>query len=97
MDLAWVHLRRGDFQPIQRPEDALAYDYTLQDRAVVEHYRALQTIGSPATVRAKIEEKVEASGADEVRVMTNVYDPAARLRSYELLAEVFVLASAAIS
>jgi luciferase family oxidoreductase group 1 len=91
MDLAWVHLRRGDFQPIQRPEDAMAYDYSPQDRAVVAHYRALQTIGSPETVRAQIEAKVEASGADEVMVMTNVYDPAARLRSYELLAEAFEL------
>ena len=44
-------------------------------------------MGDPETVRAEIERRAEAAGADEVMVTTNVFDPDARLRSFELLAE----------
>jgi alkanesulfonate monooxygenase SsuD/methylene tetrahydromethanopterin reductase-like flavin-dependent oxidoreductase (luciferase family) len=45
-------------------------------------------VGSPETVRAGIERFVAATGADELMVVSAIYDPAARVRSYEILAEV---------
>ena len=92
MDLAWVRLQRGEFAPIPSPEEAQAYDYAPHEQAVVRRYRALQVIGTPETVRAQIEAKVDAAGADEVMVITTVHDHAARLHSYALLAEAFDLA-----
>jgi len=50
--------------------------------------------GTPAHVRERVEAEAAAAGADEVMVMTIVHDPAARLRSYELLAETFQLGAA---
>jgi alkanesulfonate monooxygenase SsuD/methylene tetrahydromethanopterin reductase-like flavin-dependent oxidoreductase (luciferase family) len=44
-------------------------------------------IGSPATVRAGIEQLASEYVADEVIVVTITHDHAARRRSYELLAE----------
>ena len=43
-------------------------------------------VGSPDTVRRGLEQFVERTGADELIVASAIYDHAARLRSYELLA-----------
>lgn len=91
MDLAWVRLRRGELKPLATPEEAVAYPYTPEELAVVRGYRALTIVGSPQTVREQIEAKVKEAGADEVIVSSMIHDHAARLRSYELLAEVFEL------
>ena len=91
MDLVWVRLQRGTFGPLPSPEEALAYDYSPQERAVVQRYRALQVVGDPATVRARIEAMVDESGADEVMIVSNLHGHPERLRSYELIADAFGL------
>jgi alkanesulfonate monooxygenase SsuD/methylene tetrahydromethanopterin reductase-like flavin-dependent oxidoreductase (luciferase family) len=48
---------------------------------------ACSFVGSPATVRAGLTRFVAETGADELIVAAGIYDQAARLRSYELLAE----------
>lgn len=90
-DLMWVQLRKGQFRPIPTPEEALAYPYTGQDRAIIEHYRGLVIVGDPTRVREEIHGLVEGTGANEVIVTSNIHSPAARLRSFELLADVFAL------
>ena len=45
-------------------------------------------VGSPETVRGGLEAFIEETRADEVIVAAAIYDHAARLRSYEILAEV---------
>ena len=47
--------------------------------------------GTPAQVRATLEQMVEESGADEVMVQDLIADPVDRRRSHELLAEAFAL------
>ncbi len=44
-------------------------------------------IGDAATVREKIEAFVERTGADELMIVSQIYDHEARLRSYEIVAE----------
>jgi len=89
MDLAWLRIRRGEFKPLPSPEEARAYRYSAMEREAVQEYRSRTVIGSPRTVRAGIEQLVAESGANEVMVVSNLYDHAARLHSYALLAEVF--------
>ena len=43
-------------------------------------------IGSPETVRAGIAALVDETGADELMIVSDVYDHSARLRSFELIA-----------
>ena len=88
-DLLWVRLRRGEFVGIPSPEEALAYPYTPEERDFVVARRRLQVIGSPATVRARLDGLVAETGADEVMVATTTYGVAERFRSYELLAGAF--------
>jgi len=47
--------------------------------------------GSPTSVRGALERLAQDYGADEVFVVNILYDHAARLRSYELLAKAFDL------
>lgn len=89
MDLAWLRIRRGEFLPLPSPETALAYPYSAQEREVLREYRSRTLVGTPAQLRAGIEQRVRDSGADEVMITSNLYDHTARLRSYELLAQVF--------
>ena len=92
MELTWARIRTGRFEPLPSPEEALAHDYTPAEQQALAVYRQLAVVGSPATVRDEIERRAEAAGADEVMLTTNVYDPDARLRSFELVAEAFDLA-----
>ena len=93
MELAWVRMRTGNPGPLPSPEEALAYPYTPVERRLADAYRSMQVVGDARTVRARIEELAEHTATDEVMVTTNVYDHAERLRSYELLAEVFEFAT----
>jgi len=47
-------------------------------------------IGSPETVKARIEAFVERTGADELMITSQIFDHQARVRSYEYLAGLFV-------
>jgi alkanesulfonate monooxygenase SsuD/methylene tetrahydromethanopterin reductase-like flavin-dependent oxidoreductase (luciferase family) len=69
------------------------YSYDPAERRLADVYRSMQVIGDPRTVRARIEELTQHTVADEVMVTTNVYDHDERLRSYELLADVFKIAT----
>ena len=90
-DLNFVRRMRGEYLPFASPEDALATPYTPAERDAMRRNRARLTVGSPATVRARLAPLIEATGADEVMITTMVYDHAARRHSYELLANEFAL------
>lgn len=94
--LAIVRLRNGQAMPFPSPEEALAYPYTPAERAQARAYRqSTQIVGDPQTVRRQIDQLVEAVGADEVMIATLIHSHAARVRSYELVAEEFGLEPAA--
>ena len=44
-------------------------------------------VGSPATVHAGLADFARRNGADELIITSAAYDPAARLRSFEIVAE----------
>ncbi len=89
MQLSWVRLRSGRPSKIPSPETALSYPYTEVEAAAAQGYRQLQIVGTPGQVRERIESLARRTQADEVMVTTVTHDPAARLRSYQLLAAAF--------
>jgi luciferase family oxidoreductase group 1 len=93
MDLVWVRLRRGEFRPIPTPEEAAAYPYTAVERSIAQSYRKLVFVGSPDRIRRDLETVVRETGADELVITSTIHEHAARLRSYELVAEAFALGS----
>ena len=86
---AFVSLRTGN--PMQLPPPISGYAETLpaQARAMLDQVLSCSAIGSPATVKAAIESFVERTGADELMITSQIFDPEARLRSYEIVADCF--------
>ncbi len=87
--LSFAQLRAGQPGRMPSPEQALSHVYTPEEQATVAQFRRLQILGTPERVRAAIERVVESTAADEVMLATHAYDPAARVRSYELIAGAF--------
>ena len=85
--LSFLLLRSGRPGPVPSPEEAAAYPYNELERAFVEDRHASNIIGSPETVNRGIAELLTATAADELMITTMVYDPADRLRSFELIAD----------
>jgi luciferase family oxidoreductase group 1 len=90
VEVMFQRLRKGETGPVPSPAEARksGWSYDAQPRGPMA---GLLIAGTPDSVRARIETAAAEAGADEVMVMTIVHDPAARLRSYELLADVFQL------
>ena len=54
----------------------------------LQEIQSVSIVGSPATVRDDLRDFIDRTQADEVVVVSHIYDHAARLRSYEIVAEV---------
>ena len=89
VDLNIVRRAKGEYLPLASPEEAAAYDYTPVDRTRIAQNRSKLSVGSPATVKARLLPLIEATQAQELMVTTMIHDHAARKHSYELLAEMF--------
>ncbi|MCW3057264.1 MAG: class flavin-dependent oxidoreductase [Solirubrobacterales bacterium] len=88
--MTFTLLRRGELIAVPPPEEALEF-LAADDRRGAPGAKRRAIVGSPATVRAGVEEVVAAYGAEEAIIVTITYDHEARRRSYELLAEAFEL------
>ncbi|MDH3737923.1 MAG: LLM class flavin-dependent oxidoreductase [Alphaproteobacteria bacterium] len=86
-----LKLGQGQHLPYPPPDVALSYDYSDHERAVIEQNKANRFVGDPATVKAQLEDLAARHSADELVLLTITYDFAARVRSYELIAEAFGL------
>jgi luciferase family oxidoreductase group 1 len=78
-----VRNRRGKLQP---PLDDIETYWTPPEKVQVSAMLKYSFVGSPATVRSGLDEFVARTGVDEMMVVSAMFDHAARLRSYELLA-----------
>ncbi|MFN2606378.1 MAG: LLM class flavin-dependent oxidoreductase [Acidimicrobiales bacterium] len=78
--------------PISPPDAVAAHRWTELERVRADQARAKSVVGPPEVVRPRLEALAADFGVDELIVLTVCHDPAARLRSYELLAEAFDLA-----
>ncbi|HEX2638185.1 MAG TPA: LLM class flavin-dependent oxidoreductase [Gemmatimonadales bacterium] len=90
---AFVNLRRGHPGPLPPPDDTLEGRLTPTDRAGIAEMLACSVVGAPDAVRRGLEAFVARTGADELMLTSQIYDPAARVRSYELTAGVWPPAS----
>jgi luciferase family oxidoreductase group 1 len=89
VDLNTVRRAKGEYLPLASPEDAANYEYTGVDRARITQSRNRISVGSPATIAAKLAPLIESTKADELMVTTMIFDHEARKHSYELLAKLF--------
>ena len=74
---------RGYLMP---PIDDIETYWTPTEKLQASRMLGCSFVGSPKTVENSLREFVEKTGVDELMVSSAIYDHAARLRSYELLA-----------
>ncbi|MFC4049124.1 LLM class flavin-dependent oxidoreductase [Actinomadura syzygii] len=91
--LAFLRLRQGNPGLLPTPDEAASYPYTALDRQMIDSRLADQVVGGPETVRRRMDALIERTGVDEVMVTTQVHDHADRLRSYDILADLYSLAA----
>jgi alkanesulfonate monooxygenase SsuD/methylene tetrahydromethanopterin reductase-like flavin-dependent oxidoreductase (luciferase family) len=88
----FLNLIRNHPGPMMPPVDADALDWNAFERAAVEARMRAAVVGSGERVRQGLELFVAETQVDELMIVTAVYDHAARLRSYEMVAEMAVAA-----
>jgi luciferase family oxidoreductase group 1 len=88
MQQAFVNLRSG--RPAKLPPPLAGYRDKVgpAERALLDGVLSCATIGSPATVREGLRAFIEHTGADELMITSQMFDHRARLRSYEIAAQV---------
>ena len=84
---SFLRLIRGTPGQLQPPVENMDELWSPQEKAIVESRLGGSIIGSPATVEAQLERILEATKADELMINAMIFDHQARLRSYEIVAE----------
>jgi luciferase family oxidoreductase group 1 len=83
---AFVNLHAGRPTRLPPPMPGFAETLPLPARALLRQVLSCSAIGDGPEVKAQIEAFVHRTGADELMVTSQIYDPAARIRSYEIVA-----------
>jgi len=84
---SWANRFRGQGGLYPPPIDDIETYWSDAEKAQASSMLTYSVVGSAATVRAGLDRFVERTGVDEVMVVTATHDHAARIRSYEILAE----------
>jgi luciferase family oxidoreductase group 1 len=86
---SFLNLIRGMPGKIQPPVDSMENLWTEPEKALVQSRVGGSIIGNAETVKSKLEKFVGETDADELMINAMIYDHAARLRSYEIVADVW--------
>jgi len=86
----FLALRRGQLGPLPPPIDPDRFDAQLApiERVQLDHTLSSAIVGSAETVRRGLDAFISRTSPDELIVTGQIFDHAARLRSYEILANV---------
>ncbi|MFG3120078.1 LLM class flavin-dependent oxidoreductase [Streptomyces sp. NPDC048197] len=87
--LAMVRLRTGRPGLVPSPEEAEAYPFNELERGFVDSWLSNVVHGTPDAVRQGLDDLAKRTGADELMITSNAHGPAARVRSYELIADAY--------
>jgi luciferase family oxidoreductase group 1 len=88
MQQAFVNLRSG--RPMQLPPPIDGYESQLPPsaKALLADVLACSAVGSPETVRNALVAFIERTRTDELMITAQIFDHSARLRSYEIAADI---------
>jgi len=83
---AFVNLRTGHPAPLPPPVEGFEDNLDPRARFILEQALSCAIVGSPDTVKRGLKAFAERTGADEIIATANIYDHAARIRSFEIAA-----------
>jgi luciferase family oxidoreductase group 1 len=87
--LMFLNLIRGRPRKLPPPVDRIEDYCSPAELAAIAQRTRCAAVGSPETVRRRLEELFEETRADEIIATAQIYDHAARLRSFEIAADAF--------
>ncbi len=85
---AFVNLRSGRPGRLPPPRPGYREQLGAHERALLDSTLSCAAIGSPDTVGQRLRAFIDRTGADELMITCQMFDPAQRLESYEILADV---------
>jgi luciferase family oxidoreductase group 1 len=85
---SFTNLLRGSPGKLQPPIDNIEDYWTPPEKHQASRMLKHSIVGSPEIVRRDLEKFVDLTKADELMVVSSLHDHAARIRSYEIVAEV---------
>jgi luciferase family oxidoreductase group 1 len=85
---AFVNLRSGRPGKLPPPVDDFESRLAPPQRAMLASALSCSVVGAPETVRRGVAAFIAETGADEIMITAQIFDHAARLRSFEIAAEI---------
>lgn len=84
----FLNLIRGIPGELQPPVADMSLRWSTAEELHVRRMMRYSLVGSPDTIRRGVEDLLKETAADEIIATAQIYDHAARLRSFEIFAEV---------
>jgi len=91
--MSFANILRGSRGLSQPPIDDIESYWSPAEKTQAMSMLARSIVGSPDTVRSGVDALVAETGADELMIVSDVYDHPTRLRSFELIASAARIAS----
>lgn len=85
---AFVNLRRGKMGPLEAPIESMDGIWTALEKEQLSRAFSCSFVGSQETVREGLRAFIKRTTPDEIIATSQIYDHAARLRSFEMLAQI---------
>jgi luciferase family oxidoreductase group 1 len=86
--MSFAGIFRGARDLMQPPIDDIELYWSPQEKAQASQMLACSVVGSPETVREGLRTMIDRTRADELMIVSDIFDPEKRLRSFEIIAEV---------
>ena len=84
---AVVRMRKGMPGPLPPPDAQFEAQLSPQDQHMVAQFTQCSAVGTPDQVAEKVAAFIDRTGANELMIVGQIFDHAARLRSYGMLAD----------
>jgi luciferase family oxidoreductase group 1 len=81
---AFANLRRGMPTTLPPPSSEFEKDVVPFGQLPIEEVTSVSMVGSPATVREGLRQFISRTAADEIMIVSHIYEHAKRIRSYEI-------------
>ena len=85
---SFTNLLRGTGGKLQAPIANIDDYWTATEKYHASHMLKYSVVGSAQSVQRGLGEVVRLTNADELMIVTSIYDHAARVRSYEIVADI---------
>jgi len=86
---SFVNLRRGTPGQLPPPVEGYEESLTPSEQQMVDDVGRCSAVGSPQTVENKVRQFITETGADELMIVSSIFDHSKRIRSYEIAGEMF--------